>query len=571
MKIEEYLTKVFENEEIFELIHYELVYEIHPEILLFTSEQQIAIKNISSKSIVEIEGLLLGRLSIDSIIIKDPTDDTVLNQKWVTTQFEDQYIRREGFEGIQYQRIAIQMDEPIQPGQEFLIWLKFHMPPKVIKKSEPAYMWSFVVNPQVSYAVEPRSGHYLWVLYGEPSAPFDLTITYPVGNHSCVPGLLDSTKQEKGFIIDHYKSKYPNIPAFAVAPYQEYSRAENGFGIEFYIYPGQSLDEDLFDYLFKIVQLFCKTFGDNGTNTYRFGAVGAYDSTIGGGENKGNAIYFDAQFLNEYDQSLEARTNIAAFCAHEIFHNWNLFFVHFVGDLYEWFGEGGANFIAAWALEKVANKAAGALVRRNFVQNYIKNEGFNAKNSLLNVDKRGGYKENLALMYDYGALVWEQLRQKMGERRLFAGLKRFFRQYGHKNTSSKELFECLQKEASIKIKDYVGPWINQIPRMDISITTVDSKRIGSRFITDIKIEIQSERDFELITEVGYRTSVAGELIIVPVTFTKNGSHIISFESDQKPVFVHVDPFYRVPQTNIENCSWFSEEARQHKKRDRTST
>lgn len=552
MKIK-YLTKGFENEELFQLIHYDLLYKIHPEILLFESEQQIAIKNISSKSIAKIEGLLLGKLTVDSLITKDLTD-TILNQKWITTQFEDQYIRREGFEGIQSQHIAILMDEPIQPGQEVLIWLKFHMPPDVIEKSEPAYMWSFVVNSQISYAVEPRSGHYLWVLYGEPSAPFDLTITYPVGNHSCVPGLLESSKQEKGFIIDHYKSQCPNIPAFAVAPYQKFGKVENDFSIEFYIYPGQSLDEDLFDYLFKIIQLFYKTFGDNGTNTYKFGTVGAYDSTAGGGENKGNTIYFDAKFLNEYDHSFEARTKIAAFCAHEIFHNWNLFFVHLVGDLYEWFGEGGANFIAAWALEKIVNETAGVFVRKGFVQNYIENEGFNAETPLLTVDKIGGCK-NLALMYDYGALVWEQLRQKMGERTLFTGLKRFFRQYGNKNTSSTELFECLQKETSIKIKDYLDPWINEIPKVDISIINVDSKRIGSRFQTAVEIEIQSERDLEIITEVGYKYSVAGKLICVPVTFTKNGLHIVSFESDRKPVFVQVDPFYRVPQTTIENCSW----------------
>lgn len=554
MKIEEYLTKVFESEEIFRLIHYDLVYKIHLETLLFKSEQQIAIKNISSEPIAQIEGLLRGELSIDSIVMKDLTD-TILNQEWTTTQFEDQYIRREGFKGIQYQRIAILMDEPIQPDQEFLLCLKFHMPPEVIKKSKPAYMWSFVVNPQISYAVEPWSGHYLWVLYGEPSAPFDLTIKYPVGNHSCVPGVLESTKQEKGFIIDHYKSQYPNIPAFAVAPYKKFGRAGNGFGIELYIYPGQSLDEDLFDYLFKIIQLFYRTFGDNGTNTYKFGMVGAYDSSIGGGENKGNTIYFDAKFLNEYDHTFEARIKTAAFCAHEIFHNWNLFFVHFVGDLYEWVGEGGANFIAAWALEKVVNKNAGAFVRKRFVQNYIENEGFNAETPLVNVSKIGGYKENLALMYDYGVLVWEQLRQKMGERKLFAGLKQFFRQYGHKNTSSQELFECLQKETPIKIEDYLDPWINKIPKIDISIANVDSKRIGSGFITNVEIQIQSEKDFEIITEVGYKCSAADELICIPVTFTKNGLHIMSFESDRKPVFVRFDPFYRVPHRTIKNCSW----------------
>jgi hypothetical protein len=564
MKINELLTKEFENEELFQLIHYELVYEIHPEILLFTSEQQIAIKNISSTPRGTIEGLLLGTLSIDSIIMKNPTDHTILHQKWIATQCEDHYIRCEGVEGIQYQHIAILMDEPMQPDQQVLLQLKFHMPPEEIQKSTPAFMWSFVVNPHISYAVEPRSGHYLWVLCGEPLAPFDLTITYPAGNHSCVPGVLESTNQENGYIIDHYKSQYPNIPAFAVAPYQKYSGVKNGVGIEFYIYPGQSLDEELFEYLFKIVQLFHKTFGDNGTRIYRFGTVGAYDSTVGGGENKGNAIYVDAKLLNEYDQRVDARIECAAFFAHEIFHNWNLFYVHLVGDLCEWFGEGAAHFIAAWALEKIVNETAGALIRKRFADKYSNDEGFNATAPLLTVDKTGGLKENRALMYDYGALVWEQLRQKMGEHKLFAGLGQFFRQYGHRNSSSQELFECLQKETTIKIKDYLDPWINHIPKVDISIIAVDSKRSGSRVMTTVKIEIQSERDIEIITDVGYKTSVVGELITLPVTFTKKGVHIVSFESDQNPVFIHVDPFYRVPRTTTEPCSWHLEEAQQHK-------
>ncbi|MFX1256169.1 MAG: M1 family aminopeptidase, partial [Promethearchaeota archaeon] len=392
---------------------------------------------------------------------------------------------------------------------------------------------------------------------GEPLAPFDLTIEYPVGNHSCVPGLLESTKKTVKSVIDHYKSKNPNIPAFSVAPYQKFSKAENGFGVEFFIYPGQSLDEELFDHLFNIVQLFYKTFGDNGTNTYKFGTVGAYDSTTGGGENKGNAIYFDAKLLNEYDPSFESRTSLVAFYAHEIFHNWNLFFVHLVGRLYEWFGEGGANFIAAWALEKIVNENAGTFIRRRYVSNYIENKGFNAKRPLLNVDKIGGVKENLALMYYYGALVWEQLRQKIGERALFTGLGRFFRQYGNRNATYKELLECLQKETLIDIKGYLEPWINQIPKIDISITRVNSKEIKSNFITEIKIQIQSERDYEIFLEVGYKTAPDSQLCVKGVIFTKKGTQTISLESGKKPTFIQVDPFYRVPQMDLENCSWHS--------------
>jgi hypothetical protein len=117
------------------------------------------------------------------------------------------YSPRRGWE-YQYQHIAILMDEPIQSGQEILLWLKFHMPPNVIQKSEPAYVWSFVVNPQIDYAVEPCSGHYLWVLYGELSAPCDLTITYLVDNHSCVPDIRILYK-EKNLSLTITKASIP--------------------------------------------------------------------------------------------------------------------------------------------------------------------------------------------------------------------------------------------------------------------------------------------------------------------------------------------------------------------------
>lgn len=416
-------------------------------------------------------------------------------------------------------------------------------------------MWSFVVNPQVSYAIEPRTGHYLWLLYGDPVAPFDLMIRYPQGNHSCVPGDLLITKKEKGFIIDHYRSKTATIPTFSVAPYKKFIKNKHGFGVEFYIYPKQSLDEELFNDLFNIVQLFYNQFGDNGTQKYKFATVGAYDSTTSGGENKGNVIYFSAQYLNNYQANFNYRTAITAFFAHEIFHNWNLFFVRFTGDLGEWFGEGGANFIAAWALEKIVSSAAGSFVRRDYVTNFITNEGFNAKRPLLTIDKTGGLRESLALIYSYGALVWEQLRQKIGDKALFAGLRQFFRHYGNKNANYRNLLEYLQKETSIDISTFLDPWISDIPKLDLIITNINSEEKGKGFRTTLGIEIQAKKDLEMYTEIGYTTSEEEQLLIKPITFTTKGIHEISFESAHRPIFIQVDPFYRVPQANLENCSW----------------
>ena len=543
----QYFVETLEKEKLFQIINYDLFYEIDPKNRLFRSKQKITVKNISNKAIGKTEAILYGDLVIDSLIIRDLTTDKILNHKYIITQFEDQFIRYEGFEGIQYQFIRMHFRKFIKPNQTFSIYLNIHMAASEKNKSNSEYMWSFVVDPLGSYAVEPFSGHYLHILYGEPSAPFDLTIKYPEGNQSCVPGLLESTENENGYVIDRYRSKTPNIPAFSVAPYQKFSQSKDGLGIEFYIYSGLSLDNDLFNSLFNIIQLFHEYFGDNGTNMYKFATVGAYDSTMGGAENKGNAIYFDTKFLNE--------PFMAGISAHELFHNWNLFYVYFSGDLFEWFAEGGANFIASWAMEKVANMNVGALARKFFINSYIESEGFKAKKTLSNVDKIGGIRENFALIYYYGALVWEQLRQKIGDNAFFNGLGRFFRNNGYKNVTDEELFEYLEKETSVNIKEYLDPWINQVPRIDISITNVDSEETKDNLVTKVGIQIEIEKDMELITDIGYRISPEGELFIKPITFTRKGSQTIEFESIRKPVFIQIDPLFRVPQINLENCIW----------------
>jgi hypothetical protein len=45
--------------------------------------------------------------------------------------------------------------------------------------------------------------------------------------------------------------------------------------------------------------------------------------------------------------------------------------------------------------------------------------------------------------------------------------------------------------------------------------------------------------------------------VQPIAFTKKGLHTLSIKSDQKPIFIHVDPFYRVPQVNLDNSIWQS--------------
>ena len=81
---------------------------------------------------------------------------------------------------------------------------------------------------------------------------------------------------------------------------------------------------------------------------------------------------------------------------------------------------------------------------------------------------------------------------------------------------------------------------------------------ATQFITEVEIPIESENDLELHTEIGYKASVENKLFVKPVTLRTKSVQIINFECDQKPIYIQLDPFYRVPQTHPAKCSWQSQ-------------
>ncbi len=144
------------------------------------------------------------------------------------------------------------------------------------------------------------------------------------------------------------------------------------------MYPRQKYREEMIDYTFKVVDLYLNVFGNNGTSIYRFGTVGKINATRSGGENKGNAIYLPDLVTKNYIESEEGKGIFKFYVNHEIFHNWNLFYVQWSGKLYEWFGEGGADFIAAWAFEQLEGEESGGAARRYFTERFSQEKGYSS-------------------------------------------------------------------------------------------------------------------------------------------------------------------------------------------------
>lgn len=535
----------------FEVSSYDLSYEIDAEKKIFKSTQEIGIINVSENRVNHIYFLLHPDLLIDSIAVLDSKGRTLRVKGWELLETQQIYLNT-------LQIVQVRTSRRIAPGREYRFRLVYHMRSEAIQDSiyHGDQILELTISAESSYAIGPTSGHN--ALFNiNITAPFSMTVKYPEGYYCCAPGNLVSSEERAGQMIETYQSKTPKIPTFSCAPYEKNVRRVGENTYEFYLYPGQPFVEEMASIVAKIVQLYTTSFGDPGTDTYRFANVGVQGSSFPPGwESKGNAIYLTDLTTRYYTLDDFAKEMFMGMVAHELFHNWNLFTVNWTGMLMNWFEEGGANFVAGWAVEQLFGEDRAIAGRVHFAESYDGGQGFrgyDAEGTLESVYKND--MPSLMLMYYYGALVWEQLRQKVGDEAMFAGLADFFGKYAFQSVTYQDFLQCLQTKTDIQVEEYLNQWIKHNARIDLSLGTVDIERVDERYRTEVEIVVDAGRDYELFTSIGYRTPLQDQLSIIDVHTTQKGSHKVIFESDDRPVFIQVDPACRVPQINLDNNIW----------------
>jgi hypothetical protein len=521
--------------------YYKIRFELDPANKVFRSHQEVTFSNASGQNLSYLAFILNSTLIIDDIKIADAqgADLEIKNQKESTMTFSQKDDRK---------KLILETAKEIKAGADVILHLEYHLDPQYVYEEVPENLYFLVISPRSCYAIGYLLGHN--PLCGWNSAPFDITIKYPDQWLSCVPGELVSFKKEEGFRIDTYRCRIKNNPTFSCAPYKKMERKKNRLSVEFYTYPGQSIEEELVENTFKIVNLFFNYFNDNGTQSYKFAAVGRLNHPRGGGESKGNTIYYSDMTMKNY---AEKKPQITAFVAHEVFHNWNLFSLYWGGKLAEWFGEGGGNFFSAWAVEKILGIEEASKVREDYLRRFILYEGHKSGENLENVEKTGTAEG--ALIYNYGALVWEQLRQKMGDKKFLAAMGDIFRTYSFKDVDADKFFTILKSKSGMDMEQYMAPWFKHNAVVDLLISDVQTSQQGQGFTTRVVIEVKADRDYPILTQLGYRVPGAKDLQLIDVSLTRMGKHPLTIKSKEKPTTIWIDPLYRVPQVNLDNNTW----------------
>ncbi len=112
---------------------------------------------------------------------------------------------------------------------------------------------------------------------------------------------------------------------FSCAPYKKIDRRNGDVSVEFYLYEHLEFQRGIADHVLNAIELYQKYFGPSGIYCYRIAASGVFNASpiFGGGENKGNAVFLsDDRMIS----MLENKDEISVLF-HEVFHNYNLFYL----------------------------------------------------------------------------------------------------------------------------------------------------------------------------------------------------------------------------------------------------
>jgi len=528
----------------FRILNQSQVYTIDPENRLFQSEQTYTIKNTALGNTRTIVFAVHPQLEIRSLILKD-SEGKVLSHAGAKSSVSDIIF------GTPLKVYELETESEIAPGQVLDFHIQYRLKPESITEW-PKYWGNLTVSQNASFAITPAGGNN--VVFGlNYSSPFVIQIRYPEGNLTCAPGNRVSTGKSGEYLVDTYESKNPNIPVFSCAPYKKIERRSKDLSVEFFIYPHETLPAEMADYLFAAVALYTQYFGDNGTHEYRVATAGSYNSPVSNAENKGNCIFMMDILLRDALKAPEGQWTYLSTLFHEIFHNWNLFSLDWSGDCYEWFSEGGATFIQAWAVERILGPSSARYIRQTILNDFIARKGFEAKSALDKAQKRSAAER--ALIYKYGALVWEQLRQKLGDEVFFSGLGDFMKKNLFKKIGFKDLLDAWDPYTKIDIQEYLRPWINHNARISLRIENAETRAKNGKHETEVTVNVDSDLDYEILTSLEYKTEKEGKTFSLPLKFVKKGIQSVRFESEKEPLFIHLDPDYRVPRMTNDRLMW----------------
>ena len=160
-----------------------------------------------------------------------------------------------------------------------------------------------------------------------------------------------------------------------------------------------------------------------------------------------------------YGKQLLANEQDLWLAAHEFAHQWWGNMVTCRDWNHFWLNEGIATFMAAAFLEHRFGRAAYLREIETYRANYEKVRAAGKDKSLIFPDWLSPTREDRTLVYDKGAYVLHLLREEMGERAFWSGLRFFTRRHFGKSVVTSDFVAAMEQANGKSLKEFFTKWV----------------------------------------------------------------------------------------------------------------
>lgn len=338
--------------------------------------------------------------------------------------------------------LSVTLSEPLYPDESVTLSVSYTL--TLANANHRLGIGEHCVNLSYFYPMLPAQGEsgffsYAPEKYGEPfvldCADFSVRLTVPAGTGVACGGSAEQ-REENGKTVVRYAAENVREAAFVLGEFKRLEAERDGVQIDYYYFADETPEETL-KAACDSVATYSELFGDYPYPRYAFAESDLY---FGGMEYSGFATI----------SATLRREERAAVVAHETAHQW-------------WYASVGSNQAECAFMDEGLSEYSVALFFENnpdygvsyrdvvaASENAYRNY-FSVKSQLSDevntgmvrpLDGYSGDYEYRIIAYDKGVVLFDRLRETMGNRRFFSSLKAYAERYAGKVATQYDLTSC---------------------------------------------------------------------------------------------------------------------------------
>jgi aminopeptidase N len=224
---------------------------------------------------------------------------------------------------------------------------------------------------------------------------------------------------------------------------------------------------------------------------------------------------------------------------HELLHNWwgNSVYVDF--ETGNWC-EGLTAYMADHLIKE--QRGQGEEYRRSTLQGYT--DYVNEGNDFPLSEFLSRHNASTASVgYGKSLMLWEMLRQKVGDETFVKGFQKFNRDNKFKRASFDDIRTSFEEVSGLDLKSFFDQWVKRTGSPELKISEIKNERINQEYKLQFKLDqIQSGDIYNL--EVPVAISFAENVVMQNFSMNQK-SQVFEAQFPEQPAYISVDPQFNL--------------------------